>query len=120
MKSLENESEKMNMLAFYFTAFITLISAILGATFSIHATVAGKNREKENALYMLARSIAIVWVAVMALIIHSTPLLVAITSAMLVIQIVDGIIGLYIKNPIRTIGPFIMALLHAICLYFCL
>ena len=67
MNSLENESEKMNMLTFYFIAFITLISAILGATFSIHATVAGKNREKENALYMLARSIAIVWVAVMAL-----------------------------------------------------
>ena len=120
INSLENESEKMNMLTFYFTAFITLISAILGATFSIHATIAGENREKEYALYMLARSIAIVWVAVMALIIHSTPLLVAITSAMLVIQIVDGIIGLYIKNPIRTIGPFIMALLHAICLYFCL
>ena len=47
INSLENESEKMNMLTFYFTAFITLISAILGATFSIHATIAGENREKE-------------------------------------------------------------------------
>ena len=108
------------MVTFKCIAFITLIHDSLGAKFSIHATVAGKNKEKEHALYKLARSIAIVWVAVMALIIHSTPLLVAITSAMLVIQIVDGIIGLYIKNPISTIGPFIMALLHAICLYFCL
>ena len=38
------------------------------------------------------------------------------TSAMLMIQFIDGMAGIHIKNRMRTIGPFLMAFIHTVCL----
>lgn len=39
-----------------------------------------------------------------------------VTSVMLIIQAIDCAVGFYIKNRMRTIGPFIMTLMHAGCM----
>lgn len=103
------------MLKYYLTAYITLLSAVLGFLFSIQAVRKSKNN-KLNALYMLARSLAVVFMAAIPVYTKTSEFLVIITVAMLIIQLVDGLAGIYIKNPMRTIGPFTMAFLHAVCL----
>lgn len=101
---------------FYLVACIDLISAVLGLLFSIGAVRIGKNAERENALYMFARSTAVVCAAVLTLLFKSNILLMVITSVMLIIQAIDCAVGFYIKKRMRTIGPFIMALIHAGCM----
>ena len=104
------------MLKYYLTAYITLLSAVLGFLFSIQAVRKSENNNKLNALYMLARSLAVIFMAAIPVFTKTSEFLAIITVAMLIIQLVDGFAGIYIKNPMRTIGPFFMAFLHAVCL----
>lgn len=105
-------------MAYYLTACITSLSAFLGLAFSIYAIRNSDNQEKTNALYMFARSVAIVFISIIPFFRGSGVLLFIITSSMLIIQVIDGIVGIYIQNRMRTVGPFIMAVLHAICILF--
>ena len=100
-------------MVYYLTACITSLSAFLGLAFSIYAIKNSDNQEKTNALYMFARSMAILFISVIPFFQRSDVLLRIITSSMLIIQVIDCI---YIKNRMRTVGPSIMAVLHAICL----
>ncbi len=97
-------------------AYTTLISAILGICFSIGAIATGKESSRTNALYMFARSLALTYIAIIPACRNVPDILRVITAAMLIIQIIDGIIGIIIKNKMRTFGPFIMAACHAVCL----
>lgn len=102
---------------YYMCAGVTLISAVLGTAFSIGAVVKGKGKNRETALYMFARSLALVGIALIPVFMEVNEILLLITGAMLLIQIIDGCIGIAIKSRMRTIGPFIMAAGHAICLF---
>lgn len=110
-------AEGLNLI-YYVTAYTTLISAVLGLCFSIQALIAEKRRvPRTNAQYMLARSIALACIAAIPVFTDAPDILGAVTVAMLIVQIIDGIIGIIIKNKIRTAGPFIMAACHAVCLF---
>lgn len=102
---------------YYICAGVTLISAFLGTAFSIGAVVRGKGKDRENALYMFARSLALVGIALIPVFMEVNEILILITGAMLLIQVIDGCIGIAIKSRMRTVGPFIMAAGHAICLF---
>ena len=102
---------------YYLTCLTTFFSALLGLVFSFYTVKGSKSAEKTNALYLLARSIALVLIAAIPVCMQCPDILIIITTAMLIIQILDGVIGMYMKNRFRTIGPFIMALLHAACLW---
>lgn len=102
---------------YYICAGVTLISAVLGTVFSIGAVVKGKGKDRENALYMFARSLALVGIALVPVFMEVNEILILITGAMLLIQVIDGCIGIAIKSRMRTAGPFIMAAGHAICLF---
>ena len=106
-------------MAYYLTACITSLSAFLGLAFSIYAIKNSESQEKTNALYMFARSIAIVFLSITPFFRDADVLLFIITSSMFIIQVIDGIVGIYIKNRMRTVGPLIMAVLHGICLLIC-
>lgn len=103
-------------MGYYITAFSTAFSAFLGLSFSIHAVKRGTGQEKTNALYMLARSAAMEFISILPFIYLSEGLLRIATSAMLMIQFIDGMAGMHIKNRMRTIGPFLMAFIHTVCL----
>lgn len=107
---------EMDKMAYYLTACITSLSAILGLAFSIYAIKGSKNQEKMNALYMFARSVAIVFLSIIPFFQDSDALLFIITSSMFIIQVIDCIVGIYIKSRMRTVGPLVMAVLHGICL----
>ena len=102
---------------YYICAGVTLISAVLGTAFSIGAVVRGKGKDSETALYMFARSLALVVIALIPVFMEVNEILLLITGAMLLIQVIDGCIGIAIKSRMRTVGPFIMAAGHAICLF---
>lgn len=102
---------------YYISAGVTLISAVLGTAFSIGAVVKGRGKDRENALYMFARSLALVGIALIPVFMEVNEILILITGAMLLIQVIDGCIGIAIKSRMRTVGPFIMAAGHAICLF---
>lgn len=102
---------------FNITAYTTLLSAVLGLLFAIRAVKKGDSIARTNALYMFVRCASLVGISVIPLFTRSNNLLVIITCSMFIIQIMDGFIGLYMKNSMTTIGPFIMAFMHAVCLY---
>lgn len=106
-------------MAYYLTACITSLSAFLGLAFSIYAIRNAEGQEKTNALYMFARCVVIVFISIIPFFRYSDILLFIITSSMLIIQVIDGIVGIYIQNRMRTVGPFIMAVLHMICILIC-
>ena len=101
---------------YYINAYTTLISAALGVCFSIGAVIKEKGNSQTNALYMFARSLALTCTAVVPVCRNAPAILFVITAAMLIVQIVDCIIGIVIKSKMRTVGPFIMAVCHAVCL----
>ena len=103
-------------LIYYINAYTTLISAALGICFSIAAVIKEKGNSRINALYMFARSLALACVAVIPVCRNAPTILFIVTAAMLIVQIVDCIIGIVIKSKMRTVGPFIMAACHAVCL----
>ena len=107
-------------MVYYLTACITSLSAFLGLAFSIYAIKNSEDQERTNALYMFARSMAILFISIIPFFQRSDVLLLIITSSMLIIQVIDCIVGIYIRNRMRAVGPFIMAVLHAICLWICL
>lgn len=98
-------------LIYYINAYTTLISAVLGVCFSIGAVIAERETNRTNALYMLARSLALACAAAIPVCKNAPTILFVITAAMLIVQMVDCIIGIIIKSKIRTIGPFIMAVI---------
>lgn len=103
-------------LIYYINAYTTLISAVLGVCFSIRAVIAERKTSRTNALYMFARSLALACAAAIPVCRNAPAILFVVTGIMLIVQIVDCIIGIVIKNKMRTIGPFIMAVCHAMCL----
>ena len=103
-------------LIYYINAYTTLISAALGICFSIGAVLKEKENSRTNALYMLARSLALTCAAVITVCRNAPTILFVVTAIMLIVQTVDCIIGIIIKSKMRTVGPFIMAVCHAVCL----
>ena len=105
-------------LIYYINAYTTLISAVLGVCFSIEAAIdkTETSRSRSHALYMFARSLALMCAAVIPIFRNAPTILFVATMAMLIVQIVDCIIGIIIKSKMRTVGPLIMAVCHAVCL----
>lgn len=98
------------------TAAITLLSALLGLAYSLWAVARGPATAKTAVLYTFARSLALVALAAGAFFAGSVGFLAAVTGAMLLVQAVDGCVGLWGKSLPRAAGPFLMALLHGACL----
>ena len=98
------------------TAAATLASALLGVAFSLGAVRREQGPARSSALYMLARSLGLSLLAAVPCLFHSSALLAAVTGAMLLVQAVDGLVGIYLKKPFRAAGPFLMASIRGACL----
>lgn len=101
---------------YYICAFVTLISAVLGDVFSVRTILNVKEIDREIILYMFACCITLTFIAVTPILKEDVNLLVIITMGMFIVQVIDGFIGVSIKNRLRTLGPFVMAICHIMCL----
>lgn len=101
---------------YYVCAAITLISASISLFFSFLAVRRSKEDAQEKALYVTARSIAFLCISIVPFFIISKEM-VAITSVgMIIVQFLDGFIGIRIRDMPETVGPFTIAIVHVIAL----
>lgn len=103
---------------YLFCSIITLVSAGLGLAFSLAYALRGRGMVRDNALYWAARSAALLGLAVLPCVLPSPALLGAVTGAMLLVRLLDGIIGLWRGRVFNAAGPFALAALHALSLFF--
>ncbi len=102
---------------YLFCSIITLVSAGLGLAFSLVYAVRERGTARVNALYWAARSVALFGLAVLPCILSSPALLGAAAGAMLLVQLLDGVIGLWRGRVLNAVGPFALAALHALSLF---
>lgn len=101
---------------FWVCAGVTQISAILGVAFAAEAAFRGERTGRTNGLYTLARSVALLLLAAAALAMGSPELVIVSAAVMLVVQGIDGLIGVSLRSRRRTLGPFFLAVCHSLCL----
>lgn len=94
-------------LPFIVCAAVTIFSACMSYGFSQFAVMRAKSEEAKTAsLYARGRSMALLIPSGIVLTNHSQIGLEYMAIAMSIAQIYDGIVGLEIKNTLKTVGPF--------------
>lgn len=96
--------------AYWICAVVTVISALVSAGYAVAGLSSAPVDGRVASMYALARSAALVVVAVAGLFVASTGFVVAAAVAMIVVQGLDAVIGVRISNRIKTIGPALTAL----------
>ena len=97
---------------FLFCALITAVSAVISLGFSIAAAFNTANEVRNMALYICARSVALVLVSAVPFFTGSTPWLQAIACSMIIVQVCDTAVGVVIKDRMKAFGPAGTALLN--------
>ena len=97
---------------FVFCASVTAISAIISFGFSVAAVLGSTGEARTIALYACARSVALVVAGVMPFLTGATQWLQAVALSMIIVQACDTVIGLTIKDRMKTFGPAGIALLN--------
>lgn len=94
-------------------AIFTLISVCASLGYAIEACV---KTQQKNAYYALARSLSIFIITIVTLIYHYNAMLITMSLLMSFTQFFDGLIGWKFREPFKTIGPLITALIQLILL----
>ena len=102
--------------AFWVTAVVSLLSAGVSFGFSVAAVRRGSGEGRTSALYTLARSGAILVVAIGSLFVHSLGVVAAVAGIMVITQGADAVIGVVTRNRAATIGPVVLAVVNAAAL----
>ncbi len=102
--------------AFWICAGLTLISALVSAGYATAAWRAASAESRVPSMYALARSVALVVVAVIGLFSASVAFVAAAALAMIIVQGLDAVIGVFIRDRVKTIGPAITSLVNVAAL----
>lgn len=103
-------------LSFWICALITLVNALLSLGFSIDTYRESKSNARTNSMYTIARSSALAVVCFVPLFNHSPSWLIATATTMIIVQFVDTLIGIKLKDQMKILGPFIVAVLNLLAL----
>jgi hypothetical protein len=100
------------MTPFILCALISAVSALvsLGFSIAVQRTVTGAARTM--ALYACARSLALFAVSVVPFLSGSVGWLLAVAWSMIIVQALDAVVGMTIKDNVKTFGPAGTALLN--------
>lgn len=99
----------MNKLFFWLCAGATLLSALVSAFFSILPLVGVPWANNVIVLYVASRSLALLAVVVFVVVRRSVPGLVTMAFTMTLVQLFDGIPGIFAKD---FVGPLVLAALN--------
>jgi len=99
-------------LPFILCASVTLISAVVSLGFSIAAAVTGSGAARTMALYACARSVALSIASVVPILTGSVQWLLAVAWSMIIVQACDAVIGITIKDRMKTFGPAATAIFN--------
>lgn len=103
------------MAAYWICAVFTQVSALVSLGYSI-AAVRAAGDAGSDASYTLVRSAGLAVVAAATLIGEHGDWLVAVAAAMIVVQAGDAIVGLHIRDRLKTAGPAATALINLLLL----
>lgn len=95
--------------AFWVCAALTLVSAFVSVAYAAAGARVAVDAARPPSLYALARSAALVAVAIIAIISGVTQFLTAVAVAMILVQALDALIGASIRDRIKTVGPALTA-----------
>jgi hypothetical protein len=98
-------SKVMMTVPFLVCASVTAISAAVSFGFSVAAILASTEQTRTLAHYAGARSLALVIASAVPFFNGETLWLVAIAWCMIIVQAGDAVIGVTIKDRIKTLGP---------------
>ena len=101
--------------AFWYCAAATAISALVSAGFSL-AAVFARTPYDTIALYAASRSVALPIAIAVAIFRRSSAGLAALALVVGLLQLFDGLIGVYAHDASKTYGPFVLSLLTFITL----
>jgi hypothetical protein len=96
------------VISFWICGAVTMASALVSFGFSI-AAVRVASAGEGAARYALARSFALLVVAIIALFTATHPFLAAIAVAMTVVQACDAVVGGFARDRMKTVGPAVFA-----------
>jgi hypothetical protein len=97
---------------FILCALVTAISAIISLGFSLAAALSATGTSRTMALYVCARSMALVIASAVPFLSGSTEWLQAIAWNMTIVQASDAVIGTTLKDRMKIFGPGGTALLN--------
>ncbi len=95
--------------AFWLCAAITAVSAVVSLGYSVAAVRSPEGPGRTNALYAFSRSLALAVAAVVVLFARSEDWLKAVAVAMTIVQAGDAVIGVQIRDRLKTVGPGLTA-----------
>ena len=101
---------------YYINAYTTLISAALDVCFFNRGCYKRKRKQPDKRSVYARQKPCFNVCRSRSCCRNAPAILFVITATMLIVQIVNCIIGIVIKSKMRTVGPFIMAVCHAVCL----
>lgn len=103
-------------IAFWICAVLTVISALVSGGYAVAGLGSATTAARVPSMYALARSAALVVVAVIGLFSSSIAYEAAIAIAMIIVQGLDAAIGALNSDHVKTLGPAITALVNAAAL----
>jgi hypothetical protein len=98
-------------------AGMTTLSAGISLGFSLAAARSAQGPARALALYASVRSLALFAASLASFVVGGTGWLEAIAASMIMVQAGDALVGVSIKNRMKTIGPFITAAVNAAALW---
>ncbi len=93
-------------------AAITSVSACVSLGFSIAAVRSAKGEARTLAQYAFARSVTLALFAIASFAVLSVSWLEAAACCMIIVQTLDAVIGVAIKNMMKTFGPAFTAVFN--------
>ena len=102
---------------FLICAGMTTLSAGISLGFSVAAARSTQGPVRALALYASVRSLTLVAASLASFAVDGTGWLEAVAASMIVVQAGDAIVGITIKNLMKTIGPFFTAAMNAAALW---
>lgn len=97
---------------FLFCSLVTAISAFTSLGFSVQSVRDSAGPTRTAALYTTARSVAFAVVSVVPLLTGSLGWLKAVATGLIILQTCDAVIGITIKDRLKTFGPAGTAILN--------
>ena len=104
-------------ISFLICASITALSAFIGFAFSISETISSQDKARTTAMYLLVRSAVLFTASIVPFFYHSTLLLIAVALCMILVQALDAIIGVIVRDRMRLIGPLVVVALNSLALF---
>jgi hypothetical protein len=106
------------MTPFILCALISATSALVSLGFSIAAERTATGPARTMALYACVRSLALFVASVVPFLSGSVGWLLAVAWSMIIVQALDAIVGMTIKDNVKTFGPAATALLNLAAVIF--